>query len=320
MPTPSHVVPLPGWAHVARLLRWDWGRPDLSPPTTGPECTPRTGFSSYGCYCGEGTTCTDDNNCPPMDDLDSCCRDHDICYDRCVQLTGRPCTWVDSWNAAPGPLGELGSSPQHRAARVCDFSFCNCVNQLSLTGAAADYRDKIRSFFRCRPQLCPRSTSLCPTQDGWETQCVNLETDSANCGSCLHDCGPGTCTAGRCDCQGGCAEGEHCCPGIFPNDPPYCQLEGVPCAHPCQLGGTVCPGFGCCRPPRRGADGEPVAVEHCCPERGCYPAERPCCPPYLGTGDKRTVECGDARRLNVCCDPETSICDAPNLRCVARPQ
>jgi outer membrane protein OmpA-like peptidoglycan-associated protein len=128
-PRPEHrsvVIPLP--------------TPTPSPPTptpttpTGPTCTPRTGITEWGCYCGAGTSCTTGHTCPPVDALDACCQAHDICYDACG------CTFSDSIN----PL-----SSDHAAARACDTTFCNCLRGLTLTGAADTYRQRAITLFRC---------------------------------------------------------------------------------------------------------------------------------------------------------------------------
>lgn len=109
--------------------------PTTPAPPAGPACTPRTGITEHGCYCGRGTSCPSGHTCPPIDALDACCQVHDICYTACPR-----CEFEDSIN----PL-----SSRHAAARACDMALCSCASGLTLSGRAATYRDRMRIVFRC---------------------------------------------------------------------------------------------------------------------------------------------------------------------------
>lgn len=90
----------------------------------------------YGVYCGEGSRCRNDYRCPPIDGLDACCQDHDICYDECPNCR----FWRDSADSA---------SSLHRAARACDKTLCSCLKSLNLSGKAEVYRVGALAAFRC---------------------------------------------------------------------------------------------------------------------------------------------------------------------------
>jgi hypothetical protein len=113
-------------------------QPKPTAPTPTPSCTPRTGVTEYGCYCGAGSSCGSGFSCTPSDDLDACCRDHDRGYGRC--------SYVDRYN----PL-----SPCCSAIAVADFRLCTCALRLlpGARGAKAAYLAGVIGLF-CGPPPC----------------------------------------------------------------------------------------------------------------------------------------------------------------------
>jgi RHS repeat-associated protein len=71
-----------------------------------------SGKAVYGNWCGAGPVIAPGAPGPaPIDDLDSCCRDHDRCYDRC---------------GVAGVWGVLGGNA---CARACDRVLCFCADR-----------------------------------------------------------------------------------------------------------------------------------------------------------------------------------------------
>ncbi|XP_054714900.1 acidic phospholipase A2-like [Uloborus diversus] len=82
-------------------------------------------FLNYGNWCGLG------GNGYPMDDIDSCCRQHDFCYDKAsdsVCLDEKPHVAKYRWKYAAGKLhcnkGDYGCG---LATCRCDAKFAACV-------------------------------------------------------------------------------------------------------------------------------------------------------------------------------------------------
>ena len=106
-------------------------QPKPTVPTPSPSCTPRTGITEYGCYCGAGKSCTG-FNCTPTNALDACCQQHDIAYGSC--------SFSDRFNpfSACYPI-------THRA----DAALCACAHGLAgrFGGATENYRLGIIGIF-----------------------------------------------------------------------------------------------------------------------------------------------------------------------------
>ena len=104
-------------------------QPKPTAPTTGspgaPSCTPRTGSTEYGCFCGAGSSCGSGLTCAPANALDACCRTHDLDYGTC--------SFGDRYN----PFGRCYSITRRADARLCA-----CAHGLSGTvhGASETYR------------------------------------------------------------------------------------------------------------------------------------------------------------------------------------
>jgi hypothetical protein len=110
-------------------------QPKPTAPTTArpgsPSCTPRTGTTEYGCYCGAGSSCSG-TNCTPSDELDACCQAHDIGYGSC------------KFEHRFNPFGHCYSITQAADARLCA-----CARGLAghYTGAAEAYRQGVLAIF-----------------------------------------------------------------------------------------------------------------------------------------------------------------------------
>jgi hypothetical protein len=136
-------------AAPAALQRWPsvTGSKPTAPTSPSPGfargCTPRTGTTEYGCYCGAGNSCGG-FNCTPVDELDACCRQHDIDYGGCK--------FEDRFN--PFHLLCYGK------VMLADAALCVCTARLigGLSGAARTYAVGVLALF-CRG---PRATGIFP--------------------------------------------------------------------------------------------------------------------------------------------------------------
>lgn len=97
-------------------------------------------------------------------------------------------------------------------------------------------------------QTCGAGTACCPDRPAFVGGCKNLQTDTANCGSCGRACRASeTCTAGSCQCGGGpgCSGAQTCCAMGCANtqeDPNNCGACGKKCAAGKACKGGVCEG------------------------------------------------------------------------------
>ena len=157
----------------------------------------------------------------------------------------------------------------------CVKGFCMCGSIKCLNGLCSNGK--------C---TCPTGTTLC------SGACINLQTDSANCGSCGHTCLSGQeCIAGGCkcpdiSCKGTCVDSQ--------NDPNNCGGCGIACAKGlvCSSSKCVCPGTfqipcnGKCCPEGQACNGDscscPVAGQKLCT------GDNYCCG---GPGDLSSQEC-----------------------------
>ena len=103
-----------------------------------PTCDPRSGLTTYGCYCGSGDTCEQGYECPPINELDAICRQHDINY--------QGCSFLSKYN--PNPFASC-----IKITRQADMQLCTDARNLStdgMTEEAKRYRIGIMAIF------CPR--------------------------------------------------------------------------------------------------------------------------------------------------------------------
>ena len=156
----------------------------------------------------------------------------------------------------------------------CVKGFCMCGSIKCLNGLCSNGK--------C---TCPTGTTLC------SGACINLQTDSANCGSCGHTCLSGQeCIAGGCkcpdiSCKGTCVDSQ--------NDPNNCGGCGTICpkGQSCNVGQcvSVCPGGcpdtqvcinGSCSCPAGTTLCNDVD-DYCCGGPGDLSSQK-CCPGYDG--------------------------------------
>lgn len=127
----QEVIPLDIPATTPVLQR----QPKPTAPTPAlpgsPSCTPRTGITEYGCYCGAGSSCPA-LNCTPANALDACCKQHDIDY--------AGCSFLDRYN----PFSRC-----YAITRVADARLCACARGLSgrFHGASEAYRLGVIGIF-----------------------------------------------------------------------------------------------------------------------------------------------------------------------------
>jgi uncharacterized protein DUF4157/nucleic acid/nucleotide deaminase of polymorphic system toxin len=102
-----------------------------------PSCTPRTGITEYGCYCGAGSSCGGGLNCTPSDKLDACCQQHDIDYGNC--------SFGDRYN----PLSSCYAITRRADARLAD-----CARGLAgiFSDESETYRLNLISIFGASSQ------------------------------------------------------------------------------------------------------------------------------------------------------------------------
>ena len=163
---------------------------------------------------------------------------------------------------------------------------------------------------QCPPgQVCARGAVL---------RCVDLNTDTDNCGDLGNVCGEGeTCLSGMCSCGSPgnrCGAGEACCGGTCSDttsDPMNCGGCGMACGEEglscensmCSCGGQVCtaptmgaPGQSCCM----GEDGTLGCVDNT--------NENCACMGMCENGDECTASAGlGGGDLAVCCGNELTI-------------
>lgn len=108
-----------------------------------PSCTPRTGVTEYGCYCGAGSSCPGGLNCTPANELDACCQQHDIDY--------AGCGFLDRFN----PFGRCCE-----ITAAADAKFCECARGLAgrFHGASEAYRLGVLALFCWHPP-CSRDSA-----------------------------------------------------------------------------------------------------------------------------------------------------------------
>src|SRR5207244_10584858 len=103
-----------GRSGIAKLQRQPKPRAPTPARPGSPSCTPRTGITEYGCYCGAGASCVGGLNCTPSNELDACCQQHDIDYAGCGFL---------------GRYNAFGRCCHITAA--ADAKLCECAHRLS---------------------------------------------------------------------------------------------------------------------------------------------------------------------------------------------
>jgi hypothetical protein len=120
------------------------GKPTIptSPNSEFPNgCTPRTGLTEWGCYCGSGNSCRQgDFSCTPTDLIDVACRQHDMDYGNCG--------FTDRFKPFEPICFQITNQADHK--------LCTSVTNLKQfsTGEAYLYIQGIRNIF-CVNQLFP---------------------------------------------------------------------------------------------------------------------------------------------------------------------
>lgn len=107
----SSIITLTGSTQILQSLIF--AQNHNVPINPNSHCTPRTGTTEYGCYCGLGSSCTTGFDCPPVDAIDEACRQHDISY------SSRNCSIISNLN----PFGNCYRIVQEADSMLCRRAF-----------------------------------------------------------------------------------------------------------------------------------------------------------------------------------------------------
>ncbi|XP_051888316.1 phospholipase A2, minor isoenzyme-like, partial [Pristis pectinata] len=104
-----------------------------------PDSSPILDFSDYGCNCGVGGT----GKC--VDQLDTCCWDHDRCYhqakaDLCRFLVDNPYIELYSYSCSGN---EVSCSNKNNP---CEAAICNCDREAAICFSKAPYNPQYKNL------------------------------------------------------------------------------------------------------------------------------------------------------------------------------
>jgi len=217
---------------------------------------------------------------------------------RCGSGGTQTCAATCQWPTACTGQACTGESTQAcgrcgTQSRTCDGStgewsvWGTCTGQGQCTPGQIDSCDALTTRTcgaNCVFGACDQCVSTAAECDD---QCVNLQTDSANCGACNTDCGGRPCEGGECQCE----SGTHDCNGT-------CRRNDD--VNWCGNGTDANPGCTPCALP----SGAPMGAIPTCPGGVCGST----CPPG-------TITCGTGGNLTCTANNTTSNCGACGNAC-----
>ncbi|BFZ20227.1 hypothetical protein BsWGS_23266 [Bradybaena similaris] len=102
---------------------------------TGRRCL---SYNKYGCYCGFRTSTV-----TPVDEVDGCCRQHDVCYQTLKQW----CTWRPMFITYGKSCGSSGCTCTDSPTRKpCDYNTCQCDLSFAQCLQTAGYNQRFRRY------------------------------------------------------------------------------------------------------------------------------------------------------------------------------
>lgn len=167
------------------------------------------------------------------------CNGSCIPNNQCCNCTGSCQTCING-TCAPVPAGQVG--------RCTGGQVCNQNGQCAFVNVGLGQACNVQAN-NCSVGTCVATPqgAVCSctgnTPNACGNQCVNLQSDPANCGSCNSSCGGQTCSGGQCTCPPGqefvpgvgcrLSDGQECTPN-----------QGVPCRNGCNAFFPDCDGDG----------------------------------------------------------------------------
>ncbi|XP_069741604.1 basic phospholipase A2-like [Narcine bancroftii] len=117
--------------------------------------------NGYGCYCGKG------GDGAPLDDFDTCCFNHDCCYEAALLISCRSTNIYLKPNYA---VCEVGRAECPEGLDPCSSDLCLCDKQFAECLTIATYQDRYSSY---QQRFCTEPKRKCPTEEK-----VDVEADT----------------------------------------------------------------------------------------------------------------------------------------------
>jgi secretory phospholipase A2 len=133
-------------------------------------------FNGYGCFCGLGGSGT------PVDSIDTCCREHDECYNRVVESTLNCSTFTVSYKSKTTTKNIICND----SSLSCAYKTCQCDKQV-VECFAKNFAQYKRSNFK----HCPNKGQC---SEGTYYEKEKNACTKCDCGSVRTDFGSGACT------------------------------------------------------------------------------------------------------------------------------
>ncbi|XP_041032173.1 basic phospholipase A2 Sms-N6-like [Carcharodon carcharias] len=110
--------------------------------------------NGYGCYCGKG------GDGVPLDDFDSCCFNHDCCYE--VTLLASCAKGTNVYFKPNYSLCKLGRAECPEGLDPCSSDLCLCDKQFGECLTIATFRDQYSNY---QQKFCTEPKRKCPQEE-----------------------------------------------------------------------------------------------------------------------------------------------------------